>query len=327
VYGLKELAFRRKQDMSNSKKILVAVDGSSQSLNAVNYVVLNFPPDDLEVNLIYVMPTAPEPLWDLEKTGFFKKMTEKKREEYLSKEKEAAQLFLAQARDLLSRASIADDHVRVILHPRQVGIARDIIAESSRGYDAVVVGRRGLGKFEDIYLGSVSYKIVQAVGDTPVWVVGDNIKSRKMLLAVDNSDNSCKAVDYAGTFAAASGAEVTLFNAVREFSLELLDISTPRGPEIEANILEELERDVQQMFDSYKRRLQEAGVEASRISSKYTLQSRSRAEDIVETAKEGEFGTIVMGRRGLSRVHEFPLGRVTTKVLHRADLFALWIVP
>jgi nucleotide-binding universal stress UspA family protein len=81
------------------------------------------------------------------------------------------------------------------------------------------------------------------------------------------------------------------------------------------------------MFDAYKRRLEEAGVEANRISSKYTLQSRSRAEDIVETAKEGEFGTIVMGRRGLSRVHEFPLGRVTNKVLHRADLFALWIVP
>jgi hypothetical protein len=106
------------------------------------------------------------------------------------------------------------------------------------------------------YLGSVSYKIVQAVGNTPVWVVGDGIKSRKMLLAVDNSDNSSKAVDFAGTFAAANGAEVTLFNAVQEFSLELLDISTPRGAEIEASILEELERDVQLMFDAYKIRLE-----------------------------------------------------------------------
>ena len=120
------------------------MDGSSQSLNAVNYVALNLPPGDLEVNLIYVMSTAPEPFWQLEKVGFSKKMTEKKHEEYVSKEKEDAQLFPDQARNLLSRAGITDDGVRVILHLRQVGIARDIIAESSRGYDAVVVGRRGL---------------------------------------------------------------------------------------------------------------------------------------------------------------------------------------
>jgi nucleotide-binding universal stress UspA family protein len=317
----------RKQDMSRSKKILVAVDGSSQSLNVVNYVVQSFPPGELEVNLIYVMPTAPEALWDFETTGFFKKMTEKKHEEYLRQSEEAARLFLDEAKNLLYRAGVAKDKVRTIIHPLQVGIARDIIAESSRGYDAVVVGRRGLSKFEDIYLGSVSYKIVQATVNNPVWVIGDCINSRKMLLAVDNSDNSLKAVEYAGAFASATGAEVTLFNAVREFSLELLDISTPRAADIEATILEELERDVQDMFAAYQRRLEDAGVEASRISSKYTLRSRSRAEDILETAREGEFGTIVMGRRGLSRVHDFPLGRVTTKVLHRAALFALWIVP
>jgi nucleotide-binding universal stress UspA family protein len=332
VYGLKQLALRfliraRKQDMSSSKKILVAVDGSSQSLSGVNYVVQSLSPKDLEVNLIYVMPTVPEPFWDLEKIGFFKKMAEKKREEYLRKAEEAARVFLDEARNLLSTGGIADDDVRLILHPRQVGIARDIIAESSRGYDAVVVGRRGLSKFEDIYLGSVSYKIVQGLGDTPVWVVGEGIKSRKMLLAVDGSDNSRKALDYAATFAAANGAEVTLFNAVREFSLELLDIATPSGAEIEASMLGELERDVQLMLEAYKRRLEEAGVEASRISKKYTLQSRSRAEDILQEAKQGECGTIIMGRRGLSSVHDFPLGRVTTKVLHRADLFALWIVP
>jgi nucleotide-binding universal stress UspA family protein len=81
------------------------------------------------------------------------------------------------------------------------------------------------------------------------------------------------------------------------------------------------------MFASYKRRLERAGVKSNLISSKYTLQSRTRAGDILKQAKEGNCGTIVMGRRGLSKVHEFFLGRVTTKVLHRAERFALWIVP
>ena len=313
--------------MSSFKKILIAVDLSTHSLNAVRYVALNFSSTDLRVNLLYVMDTAAETFGDLEKAEFFERKMRAKHTVWEKTEKKAAQDFLDEARSLLLRANFREDDVRVIIQERQVGIARDIIAESSRGYDAVVVGRRGLSKLEDIFLGSVSYKIVQGVENTPVWVVGGDIRSRKMLLAVDDSDNSRKAVDYASTFAVANGAEVKLFNVVREFRLDFLDISTPRGAEIEMRIVKELERDIQQMFAAYRKQLEWAGVEAVRISSKYTLQSGTRAGDILKEAKEGNYRTIVMGRRGLSKVHEFFLGRVTTKVLHRAAGFALWIVP
>jgi len=313
--------------MGSSKKILVAVDGSSQSLNAVRYVALNFSKGDLKVNLMHVLSTEPEPFQDMEKEQLFSRKMRTKHAEWIRKEKESAQEFLEETRHILLKANLREGNVGLILQERQVGIARDIIAESSKGYDALVIGRQGSSKFRDIFLGSVSYKIVQAVGDIPVWVIGGDIRSRKMLIAVDGSNNSRKALDYVGTFAAANGSEVTLFNAVREFRLAMLDISTPGGEEIEEKILAELEKDVQRMFDTYRRRLEKAGVEARGISSKYTLQSRSRSGDILREANEGDFGTIVMGRRGLSRVHEFPLGRVTAKVLNRADLFALWIVP
>ncbi|MDH3930394.1 MAG: universal stress protein, partial [Deltaproteobacteria bacterium] len=237
--------------MSSPKKLLIAVDGSQQSLEAVSYVALNLPPADLRVNLMYIIPSVPEPFGDLERAGFFKRKMRAKHTEWEKTEKKAAQVSLHEARSLLLKANLREDDVRVILQERQVGIARDIIAEGSRGYDAVVVGRRGLSKLEDIFLGSVSYKIVQGVENTPVWVVGRDICSKKMLLAVDGSENSRKALDYAAVFAVANDAEVTLFNVVREFRLDFLDISTPRGAEIETRIVEELERDVQGMFASY----------------------------------------------------------------------------
>ena len=317
----------RKQDMGSTKRVLVAVDGSPQSLDAVSYVAQNFSKGDLRVNLMHVLSTEPEPFQDMEKEGLFSRKMRTKRAEWMRQEKESAQEFLEESRDIFLKANLREGNVGLILQERQVGIARDIIAESSKGYDALVIGRQGSSKFRDIFLGSVAYKIVQAVRDIPVWLVGADVKSRKILIAVDGSENSRKAVDYVATFAAANGAEVTLFNAVREFRLAMLDISTPGGEEIEKKILAELEKDVQRMFASYTRRLERAGVVARAISSKYTLQSPSRAGDILQLAKEGEFGTIVMGRRGLSSVHEFPLGRVTTKVLNRADHFALWIVP
>jgi nucleotide-binding universal stress UspA family protein len=34
-----------------------------------------------------------------------------------------------------------------------------------------------------------------------------------------------------------------------------------------------------------------------------------------------------MGRRGLSKVREFLMGRVSKKVLDRGEGFAVWIVP
>jgi len=313
--------------MSRSKKILVAVDGSPQSLDGVRYIALKIPNADLQVNLMHVLSTEPEPFRDLEKEQLFSRKMRTKQAEWIRKEKESAQKFLAEAKNILLGANLREGNVGLILQERQVGVARDIIAESSKGYDAVVIGRQGSSKFRDIFLGSVSYKIVQAVADIPVWVIGGDIRSKKILVAVDGSKNSRKAVDYVGKFAATNGAEVTLFNAVREFRLAMLDIATPGGEEIEGKILAELEKDVQRMFDSYRGRLEKAGVEGRGISSKYILQSRSRSADILKEAKEGDFGTIVMGRRGLSSVHEFPLGRVTTKVLNRADLFALWIVP
>lgn len=42
------------------------------------------------------------------------------------------------------------------------------------------------------------------------------------------------------------------------------------------------------------------------------------ADEIVKTAKEGEFDLIVMGHRGLGRVKEFFLGSVSDRVADEA---------
>ncbi|MGW8178247.1 MAG: universal stress protein, partial [bacterium] len=87
-----------------------------------------------------------------------------------------------------------------------------------------------------------------------------------MLLAVDGSENCRRAVDYVGTFAAVTGAEITLFSVIRDFKLQLLDVSTPRSEEIEIKLWEEVERDIHSMFDFYRKRLEQAGVKGTQIS-------------------------------------------------------------
>jgi nucleotide-binding universal stress UspA family protein len=274
--------------MIKSKKLLIAVDGSPHSLKAVSYVALNYAAVNPRINLMYVMSTAPQAFWDFEKGGFFKRKMRAKYTEWKKNEEKAAEAFLDEARKLMLQANF---------------------------------------KEKDLFPGSVSYKIAQGVENTPVWVIGGDIRLRKMLLAVDGSENCRRAVDYVGTFAAATGAEVTLFSVVRDFKLQLLDVWTPRGEEIEMKLLEEVERDIRSMFDSYRKRLEQAGVKGTRISIKHKLRSQTRAGDILEEASKGNYGALIIGRRGLSAIQELPLGQVATKVLHRAKGTAVWIVP
>jgi nucleotide-binding universal stress UspA family protein len=81
------------------------------------------------------------------------------------------------------------------------------------------------------------------------------------------------------------------------------------------------------MFDSYRKRLEQAGVKETRISIKHKLRSQTRAGDILEEASKGNYGALIIGRRGLSTIRELLLGQVATKVLHRAKGAAVWIVP
>jgi len=52
----------------------------------------------------------------------------------------------------------------------------------------------------------------------------------------------------------------------------------------------------------------------------------SRAAAIVQEAKQNGYGTIVVGRRGITEVAEFSMGRVTNKLTQLAKTQALCII-
>jgi nucleotide-binding universal stress UspA family protein len=240
----------------------------------------------------------------------------------------SAEAFLERCRGILVEAGFPERHIGLSVRHWQRGVARDIIDEARNGYDAVVVGRRGLGRVESLLLGSVSNKIVQKLEEVPVWVIGGDIQSKKVLLAVDASESSRKAVEYAAPFLAESGAETTLCHAVRAFLPTFgPDVIGSAGGAMEDELMEKLREGIGRMFDSYKNSLGGAGVGLEKISTVCKTESFSRAAEVLKAAREGSYGTIVMGRRGISVVREFLMGRVTTKVLNGAEGLAVWVVP
>jgi nucleotide-binding universal stress UspA family protein len=74
-------------------------------------------------------------------------------------------------------------------------------------------------------------------------------------------------------------------------------------------------------------RLLEEGVPTERLSLRIHTVKRDRATHIVRQAEENNFGSVVVGRRGLiTFIDEFFIGRVSDQVLRLANELAVWII-
>ncbi len=309
-------------------KILIAVDGSHHALEAVTYVARTCARGDFSVDLLYVLPKAPEEVfWQVPLDEEFIVRMKDKYQECKETWRKEAQDFLDVCRTVLVSAGFREASIGVILEELHEGIARDIIAQAHRGYAAVVIGRRGLGRIEGRLLGSVSNKVVERVHEVPVWVVGGDVRLGKVLLAVDASENSLRAVEYIAGFARISGEPITLYHVIRKAGFGFGSAGIQLYEDIEKELLNGLEKAVRHLFSRYRSCLIEAGIDPERISTKCTVGSHSRAADIVREAREGGYGTIALGRRGISKIREFLMGRVTSKVLDGAEGLAVCIVP
>ena len=80
------------------------------------------------------------------------------------------------------------------------------------------------------------------------------------------------------------------------------------------------------MIDEAVERLVDAGVKRENISWEIKENESSRSRALVKDAEANGFGTIAVGRRGLSRVEEFFIGRVSKKILQLAVNSTVWIV-
>jgi nucleotide-binding universal stress UspA family protein len=134
---------------------------------------------------------------------------------------------------------------------------------------------------------------------------------KKILLAVDGSESSAKAVDHVADLASAVGSEVLVFH-LREM------LAVTGGP-VDVDVSEQDVDVAAQVADVLKER----GVKATSLRRKEYY--RRTAQEIVVQAHEWGADLIVMGSRGLSGLPGMLLGSVTQKVLHFADVPVLVI--
>lgn len=138
---------------------------------------------------------------------------------------------------------------------------------------------------------------------------------KRILVPIDGSEPSIKALDYALDLAETLAAEIVLLSVVPPVILPIIPEEQGVTPIVTAR---QIDRYGSKLKDVYENVLSE-GLKRTR-SRKPNLKVSTKmvegrpGDKIVEIAEDDEFDLIVMGSRGLSGLTEFFLGSVTRRV-------------
>ena len=308
-----------------NKMIVVPLDGSDNALRSLDYLDLIYGnKHNVEVTFKYILPSLP-PI--LSEDPSLKRETAIKLKTLENKSARLAEKILSQAKNLLIEKGFDEDRVQTIYRKKEQSIAQDICnwVESKRG-DAVLITTRGRSRLEAFFMGEVSGKLLEYCRVCPVWILEGAVTSRKVLIAIDSSENALRAVDHAGFMLSGTDCEVTLFHTMRHLRRFVPQEILEEAPELEQLWKSKAGQEIEPYMKKSKQMLLESGLSETQIFTKVVDGSRSAASDILEEARGNGYGTVVLGRRGLSGVKEFFMGSVTSKVLQSSGGLAVWIV-
>ena len=186
--------------------------------------------------------------------------------------------------------------------------------------------RRGQTDFETVFMGRVSNSLVESCQDLPVWISGGQTRSKEVLLCLDPSENALRAVDHAGFMLSGTDVNLTLFHTLRNLRRFVPDDVVEDTPQLQALWRSKAGDQIRPFMERAMEILKKAGLPEGQIFTRIVDGSRSPADDILKQAREGSYGTIILGRRGVSGIQAFLFGSVTRKILQQGSGFTVWIV-
>jgi nucleotide-binding universal stress UspA family protein len=147
--------------------------------------------------------------------------------------------------------------------------------------------------------------------------------NRNILIAVDESDNARRAVSYvADLLGGVAGFRVTLLHVVPAPEEDYF----PQNEEKERWLANYRGR-IEKVLAEYRHLLTDAGFPDDHVEVRSPMRyCPSMSECILLESPETQYGTIVIGRQGLSRKEEFLFGSISSKIVHHARNCAVWIV-
>ena len=147
--------------------------------------------------------------------------------------------------------------------------------------------------------------------------------NKNILIAVYDSENSRRAVRYVGYLLGnMEGIHITLLHVIPEPEEDYFP-----EDEQKKQWLTKYREKLDAILEEYSQMLVADGFKKDALEKRLTLRyCPSMAECILAERDERLYGTIVVGRQGLSRKEEFLFGSISSKIVNHARRCTVWVV-
>ena len=161
-----------------------------------------------------------------------------------------------------------------------------------------------------------------------------------LLLAVDGSDASMRAVTYVGeTVGLHTGFTIYLFHVLPSLPPELLEFGGSENPKEEDTLSQQLREDqstwiaqakeaAQPLIEKTKEELQQHHVSPNKIHCEFSISIHRPdvVRDLLETAQNLQCETIVVGRNSFPSFKEMFHAHIGEELVQKGQGFTIWVV-
>jgi nucleotide-binding universal stress UspA family protein len=147
--------------------------------------------------------------------------------------------------------------------------------------------------------------------------------NKNILIAVDDSENSSRAVNYVGqVLSGGQGYKTALLHIIPEPEE---DYFPNRGDQ--QRWLTRYREKMTALLEEYRQVLIDHGFKSDEVTVQIKLRGcPSMAECILNERKRLGYDTIVVGRQGISRSEEFLFGSISSKIVTHGGSCTVWVV-
>ena len=204
----------------------------------------------------------------------------------------------------------------------------------SQGFETVAVARWGASSVSRQFIGSVTCRLAN-MADTPaVWIMDPRIRSHDVLVTLVGAQVSHRVMEYTlRYFAHLKESRFTFFHVIPPPPPQILDYGHIRNKEDfeerqekTRRWLEEKTDEVTQIADEGRQRLIKAGIPEQNITLKLKPQEQGIARDILQEHETGNYGIILIGRKGSKNIREFGFGSKASKLFYTARTLITCII-
>jgi nucleotide-binding universal stress UspA family protein len=163
---------------------------------------------------------------------------------------------------------------------------------------------------------------------------------KHILIAVDNSEASTRAVTYVGTVIGGQlGIRICLLHVLQPMPSSLLEVGGSENPQIEAqeeaeihqaqaNWLAQAQQEAEPWLERARSTLHEAGVSREAVEAQFIapINGEGVVTEILNAARTHHCGTVVVGRSSFHGLRAWFRHHIGDELIRKGEGVAIWVV-